>query len=165
MYRGSSFLLSYDYKVHTGAVKIILDEKYDILFDIDCKELNSNLFAEKLFALRDELDEYYKTLRGINVKSEISETLLSKIIMGTSGCVPAFDTYLCKGMKIYKMDKYHFNKHSIKLLLKFYKDNYEKLEEIRSTKHIRDTNILYTQMKILNIRFWQMGKDEIDSKG
>ena len=36
MYRGSSFLLQKDYKVHIPVVKELLNEKYDVLAGIDC---------------------------------------------------------------------------------------------------------------------------------
>ena len=36
MYRGSSFLLQKDYRVHISVVKELLSEKYDALAGIDC---------------------------------------------------------------------------------------------------------------------------------
>ena len=46
MYRGSSFLLQKDYRVHISVVKELLSEKYDALAGIDCigfKDENKNL--------------------------------------------------------------------------------------------------------------------------
>ena len=56
MYRGSSFLLQYDYTVHTSVVKEILKPEYNKLFGIECKELNSEqtvLLLKKLGAVLD----------------------------------------------------------------------------------------------------------------
>ncbi len=39
MYRGSSFLLQKDYKVHNPVVEEILKEEYNYLFSIECIEL------------------------------------------------------------------------------------------------------------------------------
>ena len=39
MYRGSSFLLQKDYKIHIPVVKELLKEEYDPLAGIDCVEL------------------------------------------------------------------------------------------------------------------------------
>jgi hypothetical protein len=52
MYRGSSFLLQKDYKVHIPAVKELLNEKYDNLAGIKCvdfrKESNQELFKKSV---------------------------------------------------------------------------------------------------------------------
>ena len=42
MYRGSSFLLQKDYRVHIPVVKELLSEKYDALAGIDCIGLGSD---------------------------------------------------------------------------------------------------------------------------
>ena len=99
MYRGSSFLLSQDYKVHKDTVGEILKEKYDPLQDVTCRELNDRmelLFGAKGKAgLCGELRRIYKGIRdkvvGKNVKCGVSDTLITKILMGTLGCVPAYD--------------------------------------------------------------------------
>ena len=39
MYRGSSFLLQKDYKIHIPVVEELLKDKYDLLFGIQCMEL------------------------------------------------------------------------------------------------------------------------------
>lgn len=46
MYRGSSFLLKKDYKVHIPIVKIILEERYNPLMGISVEEIrkDSNLY-------------------------------------------------------------------------------------------------------------------------
>ena len=36
MYRGSSFLLQKDYRIHTPVVEEILEDKYDVLLEIEC---------------------------------------------------------------------------------------------------------------------------------
>ena len=41
MYRGSSFLLQYDYTIHTSVVEEILKQKYDKLLGLECNELNN----------------------------------------------------------------------------------------------------------------------------
>lgn len=53
MYRGSSFLLQKDYRVHIDAVKIILKSEYKELFGIDCNKLKENENIELLFSLHD----------------------------------------------------------------------------------------------------------------
>lgn len=45
MYRGSSFLLQKDYKVHIPIIKIIQDEKYNPLWGITAKELQMKIIS------------------------------------------------------------------------------------------------------------------------
>lgn len=42
MYRGSSFLLQKDYKIHIPVVKELLSDKYDTLAGIECSDLILN---------------------------------------------------------------------------------------------------------------------------
>ena len=42
-----------------------------------------------------------------STKNNLSETLITKILMGTLGCVPAYDRYFVKGNKISKDCKWN----------------------------------------------------------
>lgn len=44
MYRGSSFLLKKDYRIHIPVVKILLQQQYKCLYDIECVELEKKKF-------------------------------------------------------------------------------------------------------------------------
>ena len=78
MYRGSSFLLQKDYKVHIPVVK------------------------------EQEL------------KNQLSFTLITKILMGTLGCVPAYDRYFIAGIKNQKVATGNYNIRSVMQLVHFY---------------------------------------------
>ena len=167
MYRGSSFLLSQDYKVHGGAVREILKEKYDQLQDVTCSELNDQiglLFgAEGKIGLSGELKRMYKVVRvrvvGKNVKCGVSETLITKILMGTLGCVPAYDRYFVDGIKEYNIKPACFSQKSIQSLAMFYAGNEKLFEETRTRLRIQEGDIEYPQMKLLDMGFWQIGKE------
>lgn len=173
MYRGSSFLLSQDYKVHKDAVIEILNEKYDPLQDVTCRELNDRielLFgAEGKTGLCWELRRIYERIRdqvvGKNVKCGVSDTLITKILMGTLGCVPAYDRYFVKGIKVSGVATSNFNKNSISTLAGFYNKYYNTLEKVRKGLRTSEGRIEYPQMKLLDMGFWQMGKQiENDKK-
>lgn len=167
MYRGSTFLLQKDYKIHCAAVNIILDKKYKELLDIECKELIKK--TELLFSLVDELDAYYDKIRKqvarnkkkLEIKTSLSKTLLTKVLMGTLGCVPAYDRYLLAGLKITGIAPQKFSKKSIKKICQFYIDNESDLEKVR--KNVKIGNIKYPQMKLIDMGLWNMGEEE-DSK-
>ena len=57
MYRGSSFLLQKDYRVHIPAVKVILDSKYDLLAGIECVEYRRPEIQQLLKEINAYLDE------------------------------------------------------------------------------------------------------------
>ena len=160
MYRGSSFLIEKDYKVHIPVVGEILKAEYDILCNVTCDELQDKNTREQLDKLTDFIREYYYNVRedvkGAGVKEPISATLITKILMGTLGCVPAYDKYFVKGLKSIGNIKAAYNMNSVKELAQFYKDNLELLEEKR--KELKVGDIIYPQMKLLDMGFWQIGK-------
>ena len=62
MYRGSSFLLQQDYKVHEEAVREILRSDYDLLQGITCKELTNEQSQKRLWHLYERMREIYKAI-------------------------------------------------------------------------------------------------------
>lgn len=163
MYRGSSFVLQKDYKVHEEAVLEILNEKYEPLWNIKCEEIlreeNLNLIIEVANNLKDI---YINKRKNIDGRKNVSDILITKILMGTFGCVPAYDRFFKEGIKIYNVSKGTFNKNSIKNLAQFYQNNYEKFEIIR--KGILKKGVDYPQMKLVDMCFWQIGYDKSDKK-
>ena len=103
MYRGSSFLLQKDYKVHIPVVKELLNEKYDVLAGIDCIGFKNDSNQKLLQDINSFLEQYYDKIRHKvkeqELKNQLSFTLIMKILMGTLGCVPAYDRYFIAGIK------------------------------------------------------------------
>jgi hypothetical protein len=135
MYRGSSFLLQKDYKIHIPVVKELLKEEYDPLAGIDCVELKREENQRLLENINAFLDEYYSNIRdevkNIKVRNQLSSTLITKILMGTLGCVPAYDRYFISGIKKQKVASGNYNMKSIGQLVDFYESNIVELENIR----------------------------------
>lgn len=161
MYRGSSFLLQKDYKIHIPVVKELLKEEYDPLAGIDCVELKREENQRLLENINAFLDEYYSNIRdevkNIKVRNQLSSTLITKILMGTLGCVPAYDRYFISGIKKQKVASGNYNMKSIGQLVDFYEKNIVELENIR--KDMKVNGMAYPQMKILDMAFWQIGLD------
>ncbi len=98
MYRGSSFLLQMDYKAHINAVKIILDKSYSDLWNYDPSSHNA-------ISIVDANDLIFGSCKGVYWKIKKSyppatptDTLVTKILMGTFACIPAFDRFLKNGI-------------------------------------------------------------------
>lgn len=161
MYRGSSFLLQKDYKVHIPVVKEILKKQYDCLFGIECIELRKEETQKRLKELETYMESYYdgirKSVKDTAVKNKLSTTLITKILMGTLGCVPAYDRYFIEGVKEQKVTTGNYNIKSLLGLVDFYEKNNGRLETTR--KKFNVCGLPYPQMKLLDMGFWQVGFD------
>lgn len=158
MYRGSSFLLQKDYTVHIETIKIVLERKYDVLFGGECSVLINSV--DRIFEITDRIKEHYRNIRaGVkpNVSTDISDILITKILLGTLGCVPVYDEYFVQTIKKYGVARGTYNKTSLIEICQFYEENKELLEKKRNGFVMKDR--LYPQMKILDMLFWQLGKE------
>ncbi len=165
MYRGSSGLLQKNHLIHTGAV--------DIIFSKNSQQLKCNSVTEikrekieDIIALKEALGEHYgqdifEFKRGDEEIKTISatDTLLSKVILGTLGCVPAYDRYFKDGLKEKQMEHRSFNKASLNELFDFIDRNKNEIESAQKLIKIK-TQIHYPIMKILDMYFWQIGYDK-----
>lgn len=167
MYRGSSFLLQRDYKVHKPVIKILLEDKYNSLWGIEINQYKNIENQEKLKDLVSRIKEVYNEIR-LSVKesipkNELSDTLVTKVLMGTLGCVPAYDRYFISGVRNEKAASGNFNIRSILELVEFYNKYYDDFEQAR--KQMMVCGMEYPQMKILDSSFWQVGFDLDENKG
>ena len=162
----NSFLLQRDYKIHNDVIKIILKNKYDCLLGASCKQVVENWALLK--DLKEEIRESYDTLRkklpkyaGVNHK--ISDVLVTKVLMGTLGCAPAYDRFFKKAVtgterkkKVQRIASSMFSDDSMKGLYDFYDAHNKDLEAIRKEMKINH-KIKYPQMKLIDMGFWQLG--------
>ncbi len=167
MYRGSSFLLQRDYKVHKPIIKMILEDKYASLWGIkinDYKiEYNQKLLQDIVGRMKNTYNEIRLSVKESIPKNEVSDTLVTKVLMGTFGCVPAYDRYFISGVRNEKAASGNFNIKSILELVDFYNKYYDEFENARSQMNVYELE--YPQMKILDSCFWQIGFDLDENKG
>ena len=159
MYRGSSFLLQKDYKVHTPIVKEILKPEYDCLFGLACADLrNSDVQAQLTNVYASIADDFHpirEEVAGHEVVNPVSQVLITKILMGTLGCVPAYDRFFGIGAKYLGLEKDTYQEKSLRELVDFYEAHNDRLEEARRGMQCED--LTYPQMKLLDMGFWQIG--------
>lgn len=167
MYRGSSFLLQKDYKVHIPVVKELLSEKYDSLVGIECTGFREESNQQLLKDINSFLGQYYDKIRREvkeqELKNQLSFTLITKILMGTLGCVPAYDRYFIAGIKNQKIATGNYNLKFIMQLVDFYEKNYARLEPAREKMKVE--SMPYPQMKMIDMGFWQVGFELDTNKG
>ncbi len=163
MYRASSFLFHLDYKVHTNAVHEILKPEYEKLWAVTCKDyLDNETLLRDLFLLTEKLREIYANVRAKAegdklTKSPISDILLTKILMGTLGCTPAYDKFFRKcARNTLELKSANYKKDSFEHILKYYDDNCSNFEALgRDVSYCMKMD--YPQMRILDMCFCTTG--------
>ncbi len=83
--------------------------------------------------------------------------------MGTLGCVPAYDRYFIEGVKNKQVAAGQFGKNSIMSLINFYEQNEYILDSARCK--MKACGLIYPQMKLLDMGFWQLGFELDQNKG
>lgn len=148
MYRGSSQLLHKDFLVHEGAVKHILAKQQ--LRSGSNKEIDK----EDLDDLKSVIQDLKIYCAEVNVSP--TDTLISKILLGTLGCLPAFDRYFVAGVKSDGFEFKSLSEDSLEELFLFYEDNAEELREIQK-QELAESTIFYPRMKLIDMYFWERG--------
>lgn len=159
MYRGSSGLLQKNHMVHKEAVKIIYKPKYN---DLKCNTRNEvdETSVSKIIELKDRLARYYRDhqfeRKGNQKKISPTDTLISKILLGTTGCVPAYDRYFNEGLKNEGFKRAIFDEVSLTELFAFIKYNLPAIKKAQKIIKAK-TKYHYPIMKIMDMYFWQIG--------
>lgn len=165
MYRGSSFLLDYDYKIHIPIIKniIIRDDVYKF------RGAGLDEVKESLFEISDHIKRSYSNngvdeecILDIAEEKSASDTLVTKILLGTLGCIPAYDRFFKIGLHYSANDKIaensKLNAKNLNHLIKWcekYEDSLKEAQGLIQQKS--DTN--YPITKIVDIYFWQVGRE------
>ena len=158
----NSFLLQKDYQFNREVVEIIAKKMYETANNNN----NKNVSAEDLIELRDAIRGYcigkkfYKPVQSGFVMKEraiknVTDVLISKILLGTTGLVPAYDRYVRRAMKEISIDG-SFNEGSVHLLNIFVEENDEAIKKVQKTIK-NDLGVEYPPMKVVDMYLWQRG--------
>ena len=191
-------MLSLDYTVHKEAVRILMKDCYKELFNSDRLLLDENdnekylnlLFGNEkkgeseIKGVVIEIQEYYKKwhkavslspLEDIeedsnteNLENTVSSVLVTKVLMGVYGCIPAYDRYVMDGLKTQGMNA-SFGRSAVEELLKHTVENKDVRKNIeavwntiKSKTHCTQFDPKhYTFMKVVDMLFWEIGAGHI----
>jgi len=161
MYRGSSYLLWKDYKIHEDLIDL-LKQKNMISYELDLIKENDSENIELIIGTIQIIKDYYtnkiKIVNGKEKEVRPSITLASKVLLGINACIPAFDRFFITGMKINNLGR-SINKATLQNILDYYRVN--KIEFDRSYKYIKKhSGIDYPPMKLVDMYFWEIGRKE-----
>jgi len=150
MYRGSSWLLSKDYLIHKNVVKEITKNCYKPLINASIETyLKDSKNIDLLFQLSNNISNiYYKDVPN----KKPSDILITKILLGTLACVPAYDRYFKHGLKKYKLPQSYSKKSFLELML-FCEENKCGLNDFK--RQIKKND--YPEMKVIDMYFWCEG--------
>lgn len=163
----NSFLLYKEYYFNNEVVKKLCS--YSSLLNFDSFKQNEK-DLEEIEKIKKDIVNCYKGKGYIKDGDQkkikrVSDTLVTKIILGTLGCVPAYDTYFKSGLdNCFKKEEVKekglkkFNKNSMKEIIDFAIEHEEKIryacEELDKLSEVKG---LYTPMKIVDMYFFEVG--------
>jgi hypothetical protein len=150
----NSPLLDRDYLVHRPIVEVLVSGKYEAFFQ--------NGHTPDLI---DLIMDASKTIResyvGISVPS-VSDTLITKILLGVFGCAPAYDRFFIFAARKYNICSGSWNEDSLRSIWQYYEQHREEFEKIR--QEITVERLHYPPMKLMDMGLWQIGFDELKQR-
>lgn len=169
MLRGSGFLLQLNYKSLIPTIKIVSEQKYRRLLDIDITKLSAEEeenYCKDILELKERISTTFneipcykfdlKKKEYVRKKINVSDTFVGEVLMGTLGCYISCDEYTKESLKEYSIPK-TFNKEQIAGLIKLIKSNVETFTHYADLKKSINTDCVYSVMKLLDIALWQEG--------
>lgn len=157
MYRGSSFLLWKDYLIHKEVVSHLLLKRN--LQGLDPASVTEETFDE-IFNLLAWIKIWYQEnieiVNGASRSVNVTDTLATKIMLGTLGCIPAYDRYFIAGLRNAGLTYSGIRRSNFNELIRFYNNN--KSQFFTASEEIKKNSaISYPAMKLLDMYFWEVG--------
>jgi hypothetical protein len=157
MYRGSSFLLQHSYTVHLGVIDLLGAPRFSVLWkrEFGASRTDDDLVPTILEVI-DGIREAYQPFAPRSDSRQPTDTLITKVILGTFGCLPACDRYFNDGFKREGFSFSRLNRKFIKRVLSFCQENLQNLREEQDAIE-SSGGMCYPLMKLVDMYFWQIG--------
>jgi hypothetical protein len=164
MFRGSSFLLQKSIKHFEPIIQYIatLDKS---VWDIDVDKYDEMNIQT--------ITEIYNEIKKRLIEEENSDlTLITKILLGVFGFIPAFDNYFCNSFREISKGQCGFRKlnlKSISFLKTFYESNKAIIDKLSAETYTTDfstgqpTTIKYPKAKIIDMYGFNAGLNKMSS--
>lgn len=151
MLRGGSFLLRMDYLVHKPLIETVLSGKYDLLF----RDEHGSHMIPIILEFANEISEAYGS-------RPLTDTFVTKIILGIFGCTPAYDRFFKYAARKFKLCSGSLNENSLESLWRYYEEHNQAFEALRAELSIEGQH--YTPMKLIDMCLFQIGVDELEQE-
>ncbi len=143
-----SFLMKHTWRILKSVVEILQKSEYKELRNPEIEKIEKNI--DLIIQLRDEID---KSLKTYHDNKTVSYTLISKILLGTLGCIVAYDRNVKQTLSESEIAFPYFNKKSISALCEYYIQNKTDFENLRKKVENR-TNKKCPPFKLLDLVLW-----------
>ena len=159
MYRGSAYLPKKSAKVLEPIIDLIANQPPSF-WEIDVHSYTPENIP-RLIDFKREIVSRLEYKKASGVLGTPSDVLVTKIMLGVFGNVPAFDTNFRKGFKAHGCCT--FGEDSLKAIADFYRVNSEIIDHFHCAIHTiefntgQDTPRLYTRAKIVDMVFFVEG--------
>lgn len=158
MYRGSAFLLQRAYTVHTGAVEALASPQFSPLWHIEAGSGSADRqLVPTILALVEAVKESYKPF-GL-----ASDVLATKVILGTTGSLPAVDRFFIAGFRKSQRPYSKLTGAFVERIIEFCNEYAEELR-VEQARIEAAGNVCYPLMKLADMYFWQVGYDAAPPK-
>ena len=157
MYRGSSFLLQHAYTAHLGVIDQLIAPRFSSLWEREFGGSDSDTeLVPVILEAVDTVREAYRPFAPNAESRQASDTLVTKVILGTFGCLPACDRFFIDGWKINGLKYSYLNTNFVGRVLNFCREN---LRSFREEQAAIGSNggMHYPLMKLVDMYFWQTG--------
>jgi hypothetical protein len=151
MYRASGFLLGYDYTAHLAVIDCLGATQFLPLWETEFGAVGED--RDLVLEASEAVRKAYEPL------GEATDTLVTKVILGTFGCLPACDRFFVKGFKRKGFKFSRLNAAFVDRVLEFCHDHLGELLEEQARIKV-DSGKHYPLMKLIDMYFWQVGSKE-----
>ncbi|MDD5056229.1 MAG: hypothetical protein PHQ60_00055 [Sideroxydans sp.] len=155
MYRGSSFLLWKDYLIHKEVVNQLLKKRHLRKVSADYSVTEISEIVELSRWIKDWYRNNSGKINGEVREANATDTLVTKIILGALGCVPAYDRYFIDGLHERGIRPHKPSQDGISELVNFYNDHRAQFDSLQENKTVGENT--YPAMKLVDMYFWQIG--------
>jgi len=109
--------------------------------------------------LTEGIKEAYIPFAPVTGSAQPTDTLITKVVLGTFGCLPACDRYFIDGFKSEGFKYTSLNNKFVDSLRTFCRAN---LAELRREQTIieKTSHLTYPLMKLVDMYFWQLGYEQ-----
>ena len=158
MYRGSSFLLQKAFTIHLPIVRVLLETEFEPLWDITVQDMNERSLSLTV-RLADKMRLAYlvsspQDVGGPTSDQRASDTLVSKVLLGTVCCTPAFDTSVRAALRSRRMVQ-QFSERGMREIYCFCKSHSEELAQLE--RQITTMGYSLPPMRLIDMALWVEG--------
>jgi hypothetical protein len=157
MYRGSCFLLKYAYTAHLGVIEQLAAPEFTSLWQHEFGPTeDGRKLIPVILASVTAIREAYRPFAPNSEDRQASDTLVTKILLGTFGCFPACDRYFIDGTKSVGLKGRYVNSKLIEDLLAFCSEHLAEFQTERAALE-KASGFRFPLMKVVDMYFWQVG--------